>query len=124
MHLQVLVRIFFAVPFIQLRLGIKQVHLARPAMLKEANHRLGFGRVVRCFWREGMKPRQFLTGCRSRCIYPEQMRQGQISQPASGVAEKGAPVHIEWRWLSDTQFRHSYSTNRNALLAKIIWQKS
>ena len=41
-----------AVPAVQFRLGIEQVHLARSAVLKKADNGLGLGRMMRHARRE------------------------------------------------------------------------
>ena len=86
-NLEIFVRIIFSVPFVQLRLRIKQVHLARPAMLKEANHRFGFAWEVGRFRGQRMKTMWRVWAGPFR-LDSEQMRQCEIAEPAGGVAEK------------------------------------
>ncbi len=55
MDFQIFVRVILAVPLVQFRFGIEQVHLARSAMLEKANNCLGFGRMMGRFGSEWMK---------------------------------------------------------------------
>ena len=80
-------RMILAIALVQLRFGIKQVHLARPAMLKKADDRLGTRFKVGKLGSQGGG----LLVCRTR-ITAEQMRQGEGAKPASGSAEECSPV--------------------------------
>src|SRR5262245_18763236 len=75
-----------AVPAIEFGLGIKKIHLARPAVLEQANDGLGAGRMVRSARRE-----QIARCCRllASSFRGEKMRQRQRSQAARVAAQEG-----------------------------------
>ena len=76
--------------FVQRRFGIEQIEMAGPAFHEQPNDGFGLGRVVRLFWREGIR------GCggaqfRRQAGLVEQMAQRQRAESASPAAQKLAP---------------------------------
>ena len=76
--------------FVQRRFGIEQIEMAGPAFHEQPNDGFGLGRVVRLFWREGIR------GCggaqfRRQAGLVEQMAQRQRPESTSPAAQKLAP---------------------------------
>src|SRR5207248_1346551 len=68
----------------QLRLGIEQIHLARAAVLEQADDRLRLCLVMRL-----LLGKRTVRGCLT--LLTEKLRQGQSAETACVTAEKGSP---------------------------------
>src|SRR5262249_48380872 len=98
---------------------VQQIHLAWTAVLEQADHRPGCGRMMR---RPGVKRTRMST-----CLIAQEMRQRQRAETAGVATEEGpASAAKVSRRIQHLQFLcgPTYSTYKNALLARIIWQKS
>ena len=84
------VEVGFAVITGQLRLRIKQIHLARPTVHEQVNHRLGLGLEV--------GPMRFEVEHLSRCdlshcsgqVTTQQRQQSRLAKPATHMLKKAA----------------------------------
>src|ERR1041384_3863830 len=95
MDFQIFAGIILAVPFVQLRFGIEQIHLTRPAVLEEANDRFSSGRVMRWSRCKRMKGFEAPRNWRGQAVPREQRRKRQGTESARGEAEKCASVHFK-----------------------------
>ena len=78
----------------QLRLGVKQIHLARPTVHEQVDHRLGLGMEVRLTRFEVEHLFRRGTLCRlgpgPGQIPPQQRQQCRLAKPAAHVLKKAA----------------------------------
>src|SRR5262249_9687426 len=112
-HLRVKMRFHLAgvgltVPFVQLGLGIEQVHLAGTAVLKKANHGLARGRW--CGFFGARSPSARARSVASRWVSARLPRlPAYRARKARRVKEKGSMCTLRGYWIY-----------KNALLARII----
>src|ERR1043166_133085 len=124
MNLQILVRIFFPIPFVELGLRIEQVHLAGATMLEKTNDRFCLRRMMRGLRCQRMETGRGSSGDAS-VLQAKQMSQGEVAEAAGRIAQERTAIQAEAGLrVNERTHINPHSTNRKALLAKIVWQKS